>query len=55
LIVPEAASFAMIGFSRRASPIELSTKVFGFRSAFWPQAGRAKKNEQRINHRGHGE
>jgi hypothetical protein len=39
-MVPDAESFAMTGFSRRASPMELTTKEFGFRSAFCPQAGR---------------
>ena len=33
---------AMIGFNRLASPMELSTKVFGFRSTLWPQAKRTK-------------
>jgi hypothetical protein len=33
----------MTGFSLRASPIELSIKVFGFRSTFCTQAGRKKK------------
>jgi hypothetical protein len=33
--------------------MELSTKVLGFLSAFWPQAGRKRKNKAKaFNHRG---
>ena len=41
--LPDEVSFAMTGFSLLASPMELSTKVFGFRSAFCTAGGKKEK------------